>query len=467
MKSYDVVNKVVYGVGIIRLEDLSKDYSEIDFFSNRLESETILIKIYDNIESYFRVAEMYLTDRYCLREYMPLTGNEIISIRYRNSSHDPSVPEKIYHFFIVNIQEEQNTTERDRGSTILKLSLVEAPIYYFLTTNSIYKTYKWDGGSKEKAPEKEKTIYDIMIDTFSLIPHITKWYDFDIEETLEDLKINFYIPNWTPYKTLNYLRKFAINKENFPYFVCYVEPPEKIGKKPKIILKSIYSLMKKKGVHLFANQYANQTYRPPNSAQNPLDNLEEEKSDFDMTNVYNKRYFFYFNRTKTLFSKMSGETFFTFDYIHENKYIAYDFNDFRKKYRGLGQHFIHSMVYGNQWSKFRPHSFTEPKQLVSMKINEYAHQTLHSAISCMLFMPVNENRRIGQLADILIKNPMKDINIDLLFSGKWLIWGQIDILSVTFGDASSIVYCLKDGFERMSSDKGFVKMEHLQPPNNS
>lgn len=464
--SYEQINQCAYGVGIIRLNNFDQDYESIDFFSTRLEGQTNYIAIYDNLDSYFRTAELILEDRYSLREFMPLTGNEIVSIKYKNLHHDPSTPEKIYHFFIVNVQDEQNTTEPNRGSNFIKLILVEAPIYYFLTTNSIYKTYKWDGGSKSSAPKKAKSIYSLLIDTLLCVPNIEKWYNIEVEETgnSEDDKINFYIPNWTPYKTLNYLRKFAINKDNFPYYIFNVKPPEKLGKKPTIVLKSIYSYMLEKGAHQFVNHFANQSHRPSTSTNEPVRDFTAEQDFFDMTNIYFKRYITYFNRIKTSFAKLSGETFFTFDYINGNKYLAYEFDDFRNKYKGLGNYFLHQMKYGNQWAKFRPHSFTEPKRIISMKLNEFAYETIHSSIGGMFYMPINSNRFVGQLADILFKNPVPDINIDLMLSGKWLIWGQIDYMTNTGSNGWSVVFCLKDGFEKLyEPPKEMKKMTNLSP----
>lgn len=463
--SYEAVNNCFYDVGIVRIPQNGFDdrsYNDIDFFAVSLQSNTLKFTIFDSLDMFFRTAEMVLYDRECLREYIPLTGNEIISIRYRNLLHDASTPEKIYHFFIVNIFEEQNEREWDRGSTFIRLILVEAPIYHFLTTNEIYKTYKWDGGSKNKYPDRQCVISDIFKDITKLIPGFEKWYNIDIEDTLsnEKNKINFYIPNWTPYKTINYLKKFAISSKGYPYYVCYIEPPEKLGEKPTFHIVSLYSLIEKSKTHQFSGHYANQTYRNPTGNEQPARDIKKEPDFFDLTNVFYRRKIHYFNRIKTSFSKMSGETFFTFDYIKDNKYVSTSFEKFIEEYKsGTGLYFIHGMKYGNIWSKFRPHSFTEEQRLLNMKKNEYSYETVHSAIGGIFSMPVNNNRRVGHMADILIKSPMKDVFVDSMFSGKWLLWGQIDSLSTPNGPASSLVYCLQDSFSNLQEvPKGIKKV---------
>lgn len=467
---FEAVVNAGYSIGITRLSDFTGSYESIDFFKHRIEESVIKVEIHDSLEMYFRTAKMTTHDRFASREFMPLTGNEIISIRYKNSIHPDGVPEKIYHFFINDVREAQNTQEWDRGSNLLQFSLVEAPAHYFMTANSVYKTYSWDGGSKSTYPKRSKSIYDIMNDTVNSIPNILNWYEVDIEKTLEteEDKVNFFIPNWSPLKTLNYLRKFAVNSEGLPYYVCYIDPPKKFGEKPTFRCKSIYTLMKQKEYHVFSSQYAQHANRSAQGTEEPARDINEGQTDkYDITNtIYNRR-FNYFNRLKSSFGQMSGETFSTFDYINDNKHVAFDFNTFRKNYSGLGQYSLHATNYGNQWSQVRPHSFNDAKRLLKMKQNEYSYNTIHSGISCQLDMTLNQLRRPGQVADIVFKSVMSDTNVDQMMSGKWLIWGQVDSLTSFGAAAGSYVVCVKDGFENLKGTHGLTEMTHLQPPKKS
>jgi hypothetical protein len=464
---FEAVNNCGYTVGIARVSDFTSSYSSTDFFEKTIGDTVIKFEIYESVDMYFKTAKMICHDRFASREYMPLTGNEIISIRYKNSIHPDGVPEKILHFFINDIREVKNPKEWDRGSNLLQISLVEAPIHYFLSANSVYKSYSWDGGSKSAYPKRSKSIYDLMNDTINLIPNIRNWYEIDIEQTAdtESDKINFFIPNWTPLKTLNYLRKFAVNKDGMPYYVCYIDPPKKFGNKPTLVCKSIYTLMKTKEYHVFSSQFAQHTNRSPQGSTEPVRDINEGQTDkYDITNTIRETRFNYFNRIKSSFGNLSGETFFTFDYINDNKYVGLDYDTFKNNYSGLGQYSLHSMNYGNQWSRFRHHSFNEPKRLLSMKQNEYAYATIQSAISCQLDMTLNELRRPGQIADIVFKSPMKDTNIDRMMSGKWLIWSQVDCLAGIGAAAASYVICVKDGFESLAYNPDLTSMDHLQPP---
>jgi hypothetical protein len=223
--------------------------------------------------------------------------------------------------------------------------------------------------------------------------------------------------------------------------------------------------MKSKDAQVFSGHYANQVYRTPQGGDKPVRDINEGEPDkFDITNTMTNKKFNYFNRLKSSFGQLSGETFSTFDYILDNKYVASDYNTFKKNYSGLGQHSLHSMNYGNQWSQFRSHSFNDPKRLLKMKQNEYSFNTIQSSISCQLDMTLNNTRRPGQLANILFKSVFKDTNVDQMMSGKWLIWGQIDSMTVFGGNAGSVVICIKDGFENLKNSFDLTPMTHLQPP---
>ena len=466
---FEAVNNAGYTVGIVRVKDFTGSYEGINFFENVKENDVMSFEVHESLDMYFRTAKMIAHDRFASREFMPLTGNEIISIRYKNAAHPDGVPEKIIHFFINDVREIQNPQEWDRGSNLLEFTLVEAPIHFFLTGNSVYKTYSWDAGTKTSYPKRARSIYDLMNDTINLIPNIRNWYEIDIEQTLdsEEDKTNFFIPNWTPLKTLNYLRKFAVNKEGLPYYVCYIESPSRFGDKPILRCKSIYTLMKQKNYHIFSSQFANHTNRAPqgSSVSDVVRDINEgERDKYDITNTITNRRFNYFNRLKTSFGQLSGETFYTFDYISDNKYVAANYDTFKRNYKGLGQYSLHSMSYGNQWSQFRPHSFNDTKKLLKMKQNEYAYNTIQSSISCGLDMKLNQLRKPGQLADIVFKSAMNDTNVDRMMSGKWLIWGQVDSMTSFASPAASYVVCVKDGFESLSFNPGLTEMEHLQPP---
>jgi hypothetical protein len=301
---------------------------------------------------------------------------------------------------------------------------------------------------------------------------IPKFYEIDVEDTIdaEIDKINFYIPNWTVMKTLNYLRMFATNKENFPYFVCHIDPPRAESQKPTIRVRSIYSYMKSTNYHFFTNVQAETLYRKSIDGRTegtPYEQQEDQDNRYEIMNTMLEFGFDYFDRTQTAFGGLSGETFATFDYFADNIYVGYDYNRFKQGYSGLGNFNVHEVNYGNQWSKFRPHSFNEPNRLIAMKRNDFAKATLQSGMKSYVSTYVNNFRRVGDMCDFVFDNAMRnDYPVDQMMSARWLLWDQTDKIGA--GDAISQCTFVRDGFETILADtyrNRLTPMKNLNPVN--
>jgi len=453
---FDSVLRAAYAVYITRLKSF-KDQSYNDLSESTILETAFKIEIQDSMDMYFRTAKVWFFDRYSIREIMPLTGNEIVTIKYKNMAQPSATVEKIMHFQIQSISEIPNLQEYNKGSNITLMNLVEAPAFSFLTNNCVYKTYPWDTKMK---------VSDLVNDCLLSVPGLVNWYDIDIEETsnAEGAKFRFYNPNWTPMKTINYLKKFAISqKDDFPYYTFFIEPPKTKSGKPKIHFKPVYKYMTEKGRHTISSHFQQEVYR---SAQGDLNNLARDfskENDYEIFNTMQSRQFDYFHRAKTAFAQMSGETFYTFDYINDNKYFALDYSTFKNTYQGLGQKQLHSMNYGNQWASHRPHSFTDNLRLLNMKRNEMAYNTIHSGIACTAEMTINNFRNVGHLADVIFKTSLdQNSGVDYMMSGLWLIWGQTD--EMQDGAARSKVIMVKDGFEQLMINPDLPTMTHLNPP---
>ncbi len=475
----ELVTKASFAVGLTRLSNSGNvggsdrgksswdtDYDKVDFFKLVLAG-VFRIEIEEQLDSYFRTAKVYISDRQTLLSLLPLTGNEIITIRYKNAlivddSNTEGLSPKILHFSISNITNSTNTLDGiEKGSRIFILNLVEAPAFSLLTNKSIYQTFSIASGKKGDSthPIRSLTYSDIMESALlggdkKQNPQklLDKWYDIEIEESLkrEECKVDFYIPNWTISKTLNYVKMFSVNKNNYPFYIFYITPPEKEGLKAKIHLKSLYTLFENKDFHIFSQNFVPESYRPTIGKTEKFDDYENDQQGFNPLNVYFDIKINYFNIIQTAFYGLSGETFAIFDYIEDNKYIAYDYYTFVENHKGLGDVSLHAFDYGNQWSNLRPHSYIEPQRLVNKKRNEFAKNQLQSALSCAIHCTINHNRQIGQMIDIPIRAALHDSFEDRTFSGKWLIWGQRDVM--TLNNSYSICHVVKEGFSQETNN---------------
>jgi hypothetical protein len=468
------VQQAEYVVGLCRLESSGRGKSSWDggyldmnkYFTQVLEG-AFKVEIEESLDSYFRTAKVHIIDRQTIFSILPLTGNELITIRYKNFLIKDSldIPPKILHFSIVRIQEALNISEGfDKGSRVVVLHLVESPFFQFLSHNGVYKTHEIDGGDTKvrslsddvKKPKRLSTISSLMEECLSIDCRMKDWYDIEVEPSKcgEDFKIDLSFPNWSISKCLNYLKKFAINKKDYPYYIFYTLPPEKEGKKPLIKIESLYNLFEKTGYHNFSQTFAPLQYQSSVPGEGDVNDWESEPDKFDPLNVFFSYQINYFNIIQTAFSGLSGETFSTFDYIEDNKYIGYDYFTFTNKHKGLGDVSVHAFDYGNQWSKHRKHSFNEPQRLISMKRNEFARNQLQSAISCQVQCILNHSRKIGDMADVVFRSGMAGDTPqsmqDQLFSGRWLIWGQKDIM--TLDKAYSVCHLVKEGFSQESNN---------------
>lgn len=477
---FDSVMSAQYLVYITRIKDWTTVNYENAEFEGRVLDTVMKIEVRDSLDMYYRTATVYLYDRNSMREWFPLTGNEIITIKYKNlvaptRNGQEGYVDKIYHFSILNLGETQNPQEYNKGSNLLVLNLVEAPAYQLYTNNTIYKSFDWY--SKGVNSRGAGSFYDLMTSVYDSIPAFRNWYDIEIEDVVkrddgQKPRMNFFIPNWTPMKALNYCRMFAVNQKGYPYFVCHIQPPTLEGVKPTIQLKSIYTYMEESGIHKFSETFAQQLYRStigekPEAPQNLQEQFAEDS--YDITNTIRNRAFQYFDRTRTAFAQLSGETFATFDYVSGNNFYGFDYFEYMKTYKGLGNYQMHSFDYGNQWGNYRSHTYTDQYRMKCMMLNKYAKNTIGSGMTCILDCTLNHLRRVGELAYIPCKSAKQDEFFDNMMSANWLIWGQID--EMYDSHAKSTVMCIKDGFENLSAESfntlggsiNFERMDNLSP----
>jgi hypothetical protein len=484
------VGQASYEVGITRLpvEEWSDiTYEELfergsrsrspKFLQWQLTHQIYQIIVYDGIDMMFRTAQISLFDTTAVRELFPFTGNEIITVKYKNlyapSSTGSGAVEKIFHFSIVNIKEVELPNERRQGARAIVMNLVEAPAYQVFTNNVIYKSYPIDGGGPGRYPRRSMLLSDLITDTLKSSPIINNFYNIDVEESLktEADKIDFYIPNWTMIKTLSYLRKFITSSGTFPYYVINIDPPKGEGLRPTIRVRSIYSYMSSQNYHFFTNTQAHLLYRSTaNKQRKGRDYTKDENEDnrYEIMNTMLSYGFDYFDRTLSTFGGLSGETFATFDYLADNSYIGFDFNTLKNNYWGLGNFSLHEMNYGNQWSKFRPHPFNDPKKLWAMKRNEFAQNAIKSGIFCHVSSYLNNYRRVGNMCDVVFDNNLSDSRVDMMMSGHWLIYEQVD--KIAPNEARSHVTLIKDGLETVQSEvykSRLTKINNLNPVNRN
>ena len=152
------------------------------------------VEIQDSIDYCFRFVTAILKDDGSIREGVPLSGNEVIEIQMSNDF--TQTPRKM-KFEILRIDEVPKEERKLGTATMLKLHLVEYPLYRILCGDKISRSWK---------QTKISDIIDELLKKY--LPN----YNVAIEPTAT--KIDFIIPRWTLLKTINYLLDLAstVNK---------------------------------------------------------------------------------------------------------------------------------------------------------------------------------------------------------------------------------------------------------------
>lgn len=233
------------------------DNNKIFSANNKLGSP-IDMEIHSSINGFYRYGYITIYDETGFREAFPLTGNEVISVLYRNTFRDiqSTLPQTI-HFNIFDIEEQiadatQFNSKRFSGK-ILKIHLIEAP--FFLKYND--RAWKVAFGSsdsyilpKSKAPVAQSNgmyVHDIFTKHFT--EHLklltgnskTDLIETDFQKT--KTKLHFVCPSWKTQKLFSYLLDFAKDENDSGNIKLY--PTTNLqSSRPIVHLKSLNQMFK-------------------------------------------------------------------------------------------------------------------------------------------------------------------------------------------------------------------------------
>lgn len=452
----ELVEHCSYGVSIVRMEDYSKGFDGHQLFSKgTMLTSVIGIEVTDSLGQNFKIGKIILHDQTQLAECTPFTGNELVAIRYKNKANDENSGEKIVYFRIFDIKQMENSGAQNAnpGSKFVVMHLVEFPAFDMFATSTIYKTY----------PNNEAKISDIVFDSLKSIKFIDSYYNIEKPEPTKG-KINFWIPNWTFLKTLKYLQPYAVNETNDPFYVFTIRQDDMssrtgAAKHPTIHYNSIFKFLKGKAVRTFSSQRSDQKLREPYSDTDgkaaktetepkPKDDKNNSPPDVILSRVQKS-----FDGSM-LFYGMNGETIVGRDALEGTSYFSTTFESFLQEYSGLGMWSVYqkeanTKSWGNQWSTnnntFMGPTMAKNDQVKNYFRNLYSKRIMLGANRIVLFTYTNELRNPGEKVNIKLPSSDKEVGIDLMNSGDWMIWRITDKISSS-GKAISEVELVRDSY---------------------
>ena len=449
----NVINHCEFEVSVIREPSVDDDHSDIEYFEGVIQN-VLSIEIRESIDQFYRTGLVTLADRSSLRELLPLTGNEILSVSYKNRFHSSSadLKRKIIHFKIFHIEEYENLENRNArpGASYINLHLVEWPAFDFLST-VVYQTFPIshlvEGG------EKGSTLVENLLKG---IHGFENYYDIDVDPSPEDLRFhNFYIPRWTITKTLQYINDFMINQSGHPYYFFGIRSnPGGAGHKPTAMYHSIYSYFEGDHFRTYSttkpdtlltkpapSQVADNTENVNNSIPRP-----EDDNNYDPLDTILGRQLDFGNSLNIFQKRTAGRTVLNYDYREGNQHKALDYRNFIKNYTTLGNTMVNpkDMNFGNQWKVYETVPYNNEQMSDAFLKNRMARGTFKE-----MFMtatcPVNETRILGEKAALFLTTPIQERAIDYQMSGRWMTYSIVDIITSS-GYATSEVTFARDSF---------------------
>jgi hypothetical protein len=458
----EMVENCTYGVSIVRMDDFSKGLDGLNFFSkNTMLPNVIGVEITDSLAQYFKIGKILLHDQTQLLETLPFTGNEVIAVRYKNKANDENSGEKIVYFRIYDIQFTDNprTANANPGSKFITIHLVEFPAFDMFSTATIYKSFK----------NNETTISDAVYSCLTGIKNIDKYYNIDKPEPTKG-KINFWIPHWSLVKTLKYVQPYAVNELNEPLYIFSIKQDDMSThsnsmKHPTIHYHSIFKNLKGKAVRTFSSQRAEQKLRDSyggvdDEAKNkPSPSAEDDKNNSPPDVILGKVQKS-FDGSMLLFG-MNGETIIGRDAIEGTSYFATTFESFLQEYSGLGmwsayQKEAGTKLWGNQWSAVS-NSHLSPSSFKSNLVqnyfrNLYSKRMMLGSSRILVYSYVNELRSTGEKVNLKLPSSDKEIGIDMMNSGDWVIWSITDKITSS-GKAVSEIELVRDSYFLIPNDR--------------
>ena len=270
-------------------------------------------------------------------------------------------------------------------------------------------------------------------------------------------------------KTLKYLQAYAVNENNDPFYVFTIRQDDlstRTGalKHPTIHYNSIFKFLKGKAIRTFSSQRSDQKLRDPTPDTNdtdaktkPVPSAKDDKEN-NPPDVILGRMQKSFDGSM-LFFGMNGETLIGRDAIKGTSYFSTTFESFLQEYSGLGmwsvfQKEANKKSWGNQWSStnttFMGPSSIDTNQVQNYFRNLYSKRIMLGANRMVIYTYTNEFRNPGEKVNLKLPSSDKQVGIDLMHSGDWMIWSITDKIDSS-GRGVSTIELVRDSYFLLDS----------------
>lgn len=179
-------------------------------FYNTVLGCPMAFEIHQSINGMYRYGYITFEDRIGIRETLPLTGNEILTIKYKNMTTGVDVPTlpRVVHFNVFNIEENQTNNDGFERFTnkVLKFHVIEAPFFLKYTQSVWLRSF-----GKTDSPIPIDKIFQEHFDNDLKI--MSSLFSFNFQPM--SIKMNFNAPAWRSQTIFSYLLQYARDNNGY------------------------------------------------------------------------------------------------------------------------------------------------------------------------------------------------------------------------------------------------------------
>jgi len=373
------------------------------------------MEMFSSINGAYRYGYITIFDDGGIREALPLTGNEIISIMYRNPFNETlskslgsSLPSDftsnpmIVHFNIYDIEEIPyygNSDESRRFTTkLLKLHLIESPFFLLYNSTLWQKAY----GSPSSKVKINEIFEKHLIDDLKIYNKANKYNIVELNINKMSTEMNFIIPSWKSQQTFSYLLDFCKDDQGFGNVKFF----NTTNRKTSNIIVNLKSLN---------NMMQNPTYREFSLLnESPLMDLKKDPGKINNRTLNEiLKYKFVYYDLSSVTSGLGGGYMLNFDYKNSQYYTLYDtYEESNKKKEN--SYFSNFGLWRDEISNenSRQYFISEfPKNVAKKYLNNKITKNKHQ-IKCEIVTYLDETIQVGDKILIAFISGMTELQRD-------------------------------------------------------
>lgn len=421
-------------------------YNADNFFrEDNIFGKPISMEIHSSIESMYRYGKISFEDTAGVRESLPLTGGEILTVLYKNTITGDSPQQftgRVIHFNIFDMTEEQvrPTSSKQERFTRKKIvfHVIEAPFYLKYNGQPFLRSFGKDfGDGITEAPRIDEIFTDIFTNNLKMN---TDFIEYDFHKMSKNI-YPFTMPHWKPQKFFKYLLEYARDENDYGNVKLFTSSNPETGF-IKLNLKSILGMYKNPN-RGYIHEYS---LTDEGSLENSIANQNiSVRRNLNQIYYYN---FLTYDLT-SLTTGLPGAGLSNYNYINGGYFIQYD--DYRNS--NLRNPYFQNYGLWNEdiSNRFNTGFYKGPlpeqtgKDFLNNRIIDDNYQ-----IRCEALCMVNEEIEVGDVIYLPFLSSMVQFSegqsqlLDVQMSGAWLIQDMVDI--VNYGKGYRKYTLIKDSF---------------------